>query len=179
MLDTQTSCLVVIDLQGKLAHLMQEREALFAATTTLVQSAQQLHIPIIWCQQCPDTLGPTIEPVRALLTEETPINKSSFSCWANPQSRERLAQLNRNQVVLCGIEMHICVWQTAMDLLGQQFEVEVVADGVSSRTEANKQLGLDRTRRAGIGITSLEMLLFEWLKDADHPSFRRIARLIK
>ncbi|MCH8192426.1 MAG: hydrolase [Planctomycetes bacterium] len=179
MLDTQTSCLVVIDLQGKLANLMQERESLFAATTTLVQSAQQLNIPIIWCQQCPDILGPTIEPLRVLLAEETPINKSSFSCGADQHFRKRLAQVNRNQVVLCGIETHICVWQTAMDLLGQQFEVEVVADGVSSRTASNKRLGLDRMRRAGIGITSLEMLLFEWLKDADHPHFRQIAKLIK
>ncbi|MFB3077276.1 MAG: isochorismatase family protein, partial [Lysobacterales bacterium] len=86
---------------------------------------------------------------------------------------------NRKQVVLCGIETHICVWQTAMDLLGQQYHVEVVSDGVSSRTAANRQLGLDRMRRAGIDITSLEMLLFEWLKDADHPSFRQIAKLIK
>lgn len=179
MLDTQTSCLVVIDLQGKLAHLMQERESLFAVTTTLVQSAQQLGVPIIWCQQCPDALGPTIEPLRALLAEETPLNKSSFSCWANEPFRQCLAQLNRKQVVLCGIETHICVWQTAMDLLGQQYHVEVVSDGVSSRTAANRQLGLDRMRRAGIDITSLEMLLFEWLKDADHPSFRQIAKLIK
>ena len=179
MLDTQTSCLVVIDLQGKLAHLMQERESLIAATTTLVQSAQQLNVPIMWCQQCPDALGPTIEPLRALLAEETPINKSSFSCWANEHFRQRFAQLNRKQVVLCGIETHICVWQTAMNLLGQQFEVEVVADAVSSRTAADKHLGLDRMRRAGIGITSLEMLLFEWLKDADHPNFKQIAKLIK
>ena len=179
MLDTQTSCLVVIDLQGKLAHLMEERESLFAATATLVQSAQQLSVPILWCQQCLDALGPTIEPLRVLLAEETPINKSSFSCWASEHFRQRLAQINRKQVVLCGIETHICVWQTAMNLLGQQFEVEVVADAVSSRTAANKRLGLDRMRRAGIGITSLEMLLFEWLKDADHPNFKQIAKLIK
>ncbi|MCH7916506.1 MAG: hydrolase [Planctomycetes bacterium] len=179
MLDTQTSCLVVIDLQGKLANLMQERESLFKATATLVQSAQQLNVPILWCQQCPDALGPTIEPLRALLAGETPINKSSFSCWANEHFRQRLAQINRQQVVLCGIETHICVWQTAMNLLGQQFEVEVVADAVSSRTAANKRLGLDRMRRAGMGITSLEMVLFEWLKDADHPNFDQIAKLIK
>jgi nicotinamidase-related amidase len=179
MLHTEHCCLVVIDIQGKLAQLMHQKEALFKSLSILIQGAKILHIPVLWCQQVPDTLGPTVDCVRELLTDETPINKSSFSCWPNDQFQQRFAAINPSQAILCGIETHICVWQTACDLHRQGIHTEVVVDAVSSRTLENKNLALEKMRQVGIGLTGVEMALFELLGTADHTSFRQTAKLIK
>ncbi len=172
-------CLVVIDVQGKLAQLMHNRDALFKSISILIQAAKILNIPILWCQQVPQALGPTVDCIRELLDGQTPIDKSSFSCWADSEFQRRFAAIDPAQAILCGIETHICVWQTAMDLNGQGIQTEVAADAVSSRTLVNKRIALKKMRQVGIGITSVEMVLFELLKTADHPSFKQIAGLIK
>lgn len=179
MLETKKCALVLIDLQGKLAQLMYKKEILFANIKILIQSAKLLDIPIIYCQQCPDSLGPTIEPVAELLTDITPVNKESFSCCLNDEFNHKLNSLNKEQIIICGIETHVCVYQTAADLLSQNKAVTIVCDATSSRTEQNKQLAIDTMRQMNIKISSTEMLLFELLKSASHPQFRTIAKLIK
>ena len=139
MLDIQQCCLTVVDVQGKLAQLMHGREALFKNINILVQAAKILDIPILWCQQCPGALGPTIPEIAQLLDENEPIDKSAFSCCGEEQFNIRLKKLARNQVILCGIETHVCIYQTAIDLLRQSFKVDVIADAVSSRALENKQ----------------------------------------
>ena len=179
MLDIQQCCLTVVDVQGKLAQLMHGREALFKNVQILVQAAKILEIPILWCQQCPDALGPTVPEIAQLLDENEPINKSAFSCCGDEQFNARLKDLARNQVLLCGIETHVCIYQTAVDLLQQNFHVNIIADAVSSRTIENKQIAINRLAAEGAGISCTEMALFELLKTAEHTKFRHIAKLIK
>ncbi len=173
------ACLVVVDIQGKLAQMMYEKQALFAQTEILVKAFTELNMPILWCQQVPEALGPTVESIQALLSDQQPINKACFSAWKHRDFQGHLIDSHRSQVVLCGIETHICIYQTARDLLENGFEVEIVAEAVSSRTAKNKAIGLDRIQKMGGQITSVEMLLFDLLETAEHSAFRALAKLIK
>ena len=179
MLDVQNAALVVVDVQGKLAELMHEKEILFKNVEILVKAAKILEIPILWCQQVPHALGPTIPQIAELLTDCEAIDKASFSCCGHESFKARLAALSRRQIILAGIETHVCIYQTAMDMLAEGYGVDIAADAVSSRTLANKQIALQRLTAEGANITSTEMALFELLKTADHPSFKQIAKLIK
>jgi nicotinamidase-related amidase len=179
MLEIQRCCLTVVDVQGKLAQLMHGRDALFKNIQILIQAAKTLEIPVLWCQQCPDALGPTVPEIAQLLADIKPINKAAFSCCGAEQFNAELKQLMRNQVLLCGIETHVCIYQTAMDLLRQDFNVYIIADAVSSRTLENKQIAINLMSAERVKISSTEMALFELLKTAEHTKFRQIARLIK
>jgi nicotinamidase-related amidase len=179
MLEIRNCCLVVVDVQGKLAQLMHDKEVLFRNVQILIQAAKILDIPILWCQQCPDALGPTIPEIERLLTDNEPINKAAFSCCGDEQFNIRLNELARNQVLLSGIETHVCIYQTAVDLLRKGFCVDVVADAVSSRTLENKQIAIDRMAAEGVNISCTEMALFELLKTAEHSKFKQVAKLIK
>ena len=179
MLDTQQCCLTVVDVQGKLAQLMHGKKAVFKNIQILIQAAKILEIPILWCQQCPDALGPTVPEIAQLLDGNEPVNKAAFSCCGEDKFNTKLNELARKQVLLCGIETHVCIYQTAIDLLRQDFHVEVIADAVSSRTMENKQTAINRLDAEGAKITCTETALFELLKTAEHPKFRQIARLIK
>ena len=179
MLEIQQCCLTVVDVQGKLAQLMHGKEALFKNIQILVQAAKILNIPILWCQQCPDALGPTIPEIAQFLEDNEPINKAAFSCCGEEQFNSRLKKLARKQVLLCGIETHVCIYQTAIDLLRQDFQIEVIADAVSSRALENKQIALNRLAAEGAKISCTEMVLFELLKTAEHPQFKQVVKLIK
>lgn len=179
MLPLEDTALVLVDVQGRLAQLMHERELLFANLERMVRGAQVLGIPILWNEQVPEKLGATIPELAELLTGVESLPKNAFSCCGNPAFVERLAATGRRQVLLTGIETHICVYQTARDLLAGGYAVEVVADAVSSRTEANKRTALERIRAMGAGVTSTEMALFELLGSAEGDRFRQISRLVR
>ncbi len=179
MLDVKECCLVVVDVQGKLAQLMHAKEVLFKNIQILIQAAQILNIPILWCQQCPAALGPTVPEIAELLAGNEPVNKFAFSCCGDEAFNARLNELARNQVLLCGIETHVCIYQTAIDLLAKGFRVDIPADAVSSRTLDNKQIAIRRMAGMGVNITSVEMALFELLRTAEHPKFRQVAKLMK
>ena len=179
MLNIEDCCLVVVDVQGKLAQLMYEKQVLFKNIKILIKAAKILDTPILWCQQCPDALGPTLPEIAQLLTENEPIDKSAFSCCGAEQFNVELNQTKRQQIILCGIETHVCVYQTAVDLLRKGFSVDLIADAVSSRTAENKQLGISRITAEGVNISCTEMALFELLRTAEHSQFRQIAKLIK
>ena len=179
MLEQENSCLVVIDVQGKLAQLMYEKQSLFQNIEILIQSSAILDIPILWCQQCPSALGPTLPGIAELLEGLEPIDKASFSCCGVERFNTELESLKRNQTILCGIETHVCVYQTALDLLQKHYDVNVVSDAVSSRTIENKQTALLAMSAAGVKIKSMEMILFELLRTAEHPQFKQISRLVK
>jgi nicotinamidase-related amidase len=179
MLDLQECGLVVVDVQGRLAQLMHEREILFKNIRILIQAAKILDIPILWCQQCPDALGPTVPEISELLCDTQPIDKSSFSCCGDDGFCAALKNLGRKQILLCGIEAHVCIYQTAVDLLRMDCDVSVIADAVSSRTSENKEIGLAAAQAEGPKVTSTEMAIFELLRSADHPKFKQIAKLVK
>lgn len=178
-LDSEKCVLVVVDVQGKLAQLMHDKEILFKNICIFIESAKILGIPIIWCQQCPESLGATVPEIAELLGESKPINKTSFSCCGNEQFNTVLKSSVRPQVLLCGIETHVCIYQTAMDLHEQRYNVNIIADAVSSRTLDNKTFAFKRMDNEGIKIYTTEMALFEMLETAEHPRFKEIVKLVK
>ncbi len=179
MLEIRDCCLIVVDVQGRLAQLMTDRETLFKNIQILIQAAKILEIPILWCQQVPEALGPTLPEIAGLLAGIEPVDKASFSCCGEEKFNAELNSLAKEQVLLCGIETHVCIYQTAMDLMEGGLEVTILADAVSSRTEQNRQIALGRLAAEGAHISSTEMALFELLKTAKHPRFREIAKLVK
>jgi|AP95_1055475.scaffolds.fasta_scaffold08089_2 nicotinamidase-related amidase len=179
MLRTDDTTLVIIDVQGKLATLMHEREELYRNLQILVRGARILELPVLWLEQYPEGLGPTIPELAELLTDLEPMAKLSFSGCGLEEFKQRLDDSGRRTLLVAGIEAHICVNQTVCDLIAGGYGVEVVSDAVSSRTAANRQVGLDKMSRAGAGITSVETALFELLREAGTPPFKKIARLVK
>ena len=179
MLTAENTCLIVIDIQEKLLPVMQDPEQVVKNTSVLIQAAKSLSIPILWCQQAPKALGSTVGELSSLLEDLEPINKSSFSCGGEEPFLARIDELKAASAILCGIESHVCVFQTAMDLIQHGLYVHAVADATSSRTNENKAIGINRMAKEGAVITSTEMLLFELLRDANHEKFRELAKLIK
>ena len=179
MLESKTAILVIIDVQGKLAQIMHDREDLVKNLQILISGAKLLEIPIIWMEQLPDKLGPTIPEIQELLPDIEPIVKDVFSCARNEEFNGRLQELHGHDIILAGIESHVCVYQTAMDLLEQDFVVHVAADAVSSRTDSNKHLGLERMLLEGVVQTSVEMVLFELQGVATGDRFSKLAKLVK
>ncbi len=179
MLSSDKSCLVVIDVQEKLAAVMHESAGMVSNCVVLVRIARTLDMPVLWCQQYPEGIGPTVEPLREHLSGIEPINKRCFSCVGHPDFSARLEQLNVETAILCGIETHVCVFQSAMELMQKGLYVHVIADAVASRTPANKHLGLNRMAASGAVISSTEMLLFELLRSAEHPHFKTLSKLIR
>ena len=170
---------VLVDVQGQLAQLMHEKESLHRSLEILVQGAKLLGVPIVWMEQIPSKIGPTLECLSRHLGGQSPIAKHSFSCCGEPEFLRALEELDRKQVVLCGIESHICVFQTAHDLLAQGYEVQVLEDCVSSRTRENKEVGVNRIRQLGGEVTSVEMFFFEMMRDTENKAFRDVVKLIK
>jgi nicotinamidase-related amidase len=179
MLKPDETVFVLIDVQGKLAQVMHKKEDLFRNLQILIQGLQAIEIPVLWLEQYPEGLGPTIPEIAELLPNDAAIPKACFSACGKPEFRTRLQDSGRNQVLVAGIEAHICVYQTVRDLLDMGHEVEVVADAVSSRTPENRQVGLDRMASMGASITSVEMLLFELLGEAGSDVFRQVAKLVR
>jgi isochorismate hydrolase len=179
MFTLNDTILVLIDIQGKLASLMHNKEKLYQNLKIIVKAMKILEIPIIWMEQVPDKLGPTINEIADNLHDIKPIAKYTFSCCDNSEFKEKLEFFNRKQILLTGIEAHICVFQTAHDLIADKYEVGVIADCVSSRIELNKKIGLNRMSKSGVMVTSTEMVLFELMKSTKAEGFREITKLIK
>ena len=179
MLKVQGCVCALIDVQEKLLRAMHRPEALVANLEKLLRGLRVLGVPVIWLEQNPRGLGPTVEPLARLLSGQQPLTKLSFSCCRCPAFAHELARTERGQVLLAGIEAHVCVYQTARDLLAQGYEVEVAADGVSSRAPENVDLALRRLSAEGAALTSVEMCLFELLGVAEGPVFRELLAIIK
>lgn len=179
MLTTDTAVLVVVDVQGKLAQLMADKETVFANIQRMINGAKALALPILWAEQIPDKLGPTIPEVASLMDDLQPIAKTTFSCTGSPAFMAALEQTGSRQVILVGMEAHVCVYLTAIDLLAKGYTVEVVEDAVASRIATNRGVGLRKMAASGAGLTSTEMALFELMGDSDHPAFRQVQAIIK
>lgn len=179
MLKPNDVALVVVDVQGKLATLMHEREQFNANLVRMVKGAKLYDFPVIWNEQMPDKLGETIPALREALEGHAPLIKETFSCCGNQDFVGKLKDLNRKAVLLVGMETHICVWQTAVHLREQGYDVHVVYDAVSSRLPYNKQIGIDRMREIGCHITSVEMALFEMQDTANNDRMRQLVSIVK
>lgn len=179
MFSPEKSVLLIIDVQEKLTALMREKDGLLKNIRILIQAARSFRIPILWTEQAPRKIGTTVLPVSSLLTGHAPIPKVSFSCLGEKRFCKALSRLRRREVILAGIETHVCVYQTAADLLKSRYRVQVVSDAVSSRTAENKHIGLERMKSLGCAVTSTEMVLFELLKTTEHAQFKRVLDLIR
>ncbi len=179
MLNLENTALVMIDIQGKLLNVMSEKEALLENAQKLLKGLQLLGVPILVTEQNPKGLGPTQPELAQLMPNISPLPKYCFSCSQDNGFGQALSKLNRKQLLLCGIESHICVYQTALELLNQGYEVQIVTDVVSSRSVKNKEIALSRLQSEGAKLTSVEMVLFELLKTAENSMFKEISRIIK
>jgi len=180
MLDIENTALAVIDVQGKLTGLVHEHEKVLTHIQHLIRTSTSLGLPILWSEQAPDKIGETIDSVKDLLYPIfKPIHKRSFSCYGCPEYVEHLKSIKRSQILVTGIETHVCVYQTARDLNTHGYQVHLIADAVSSRHEFDHQLAIARMRDEGITITTAEMAMCELLKTADNAKFKEIMAFLK
>ncbi|HKJ22016.1 MAG TPA: hydrolase [Gammaproteobacteria bacterium] len=171
---------MLIDIQQKLAAAMEPpvREQLLRNTGILSQAANALGIPVVHTEQYPKGLGPT-EPELADHLHDPAIEKTCFSCYRAPGFAEQLRRNGRRQIVLGGMESHVCVLQTAVQLAEHGYQVFVVEDAIASRRKLHHRNALARLRQAGISVIMTESALFEWLRDAKHEQFRTLSKLIR
>lgn len=179
MLNVENAAVIAIDYQEKLVRAMHDKGALVHNAARLVQGARILRLPILWTEQNPQGLGPTVGEIARHLSDLSPIIKLSFSCCGEQKFLEPLEDLHRKQFIVGGIESHVCVYQTVMDLVHMGYEVQVLADAVSSRTPENKAIGLQRCKEVGAAVSSVETVLFELLKVADGDRFKQMLKVVK
>lgn len=179
MLQINNTILTIIDIQGNLAHAMHGKESLFKNVKQLIKGFTLLEIPMLLTEQNPERLGPTLPEITENLSGVTPIPKMCFSCCNEKSYMDALVESGRKQVLIAGIESHICVYQTAIDLMEKGYEVQIVTDAVASRVFENKKLALKILMVMGIRMTGVEMSLFELMKTAEHEKFKKIVSLIK
>lgn len=172
--------LLVIDMQERLQPLIHDDARLRAKAATLAKGCDLLDVPVLVTEQYPKGLGPTVpELAPALVAAGGAMEKTEFSCAANGAVRARLDAMGRRDVLLAGVEAHICVTQTALDLVERGYRVHVVEDAVGSRSPADRELGLARMRRHGAEGVGVEMVLFELMGGSRHPRFKDVQALVK
>lgn len=180
-LEAEHCALVVVDIQEKLLPPMFEKERLVKNSQLLIRLAGILKIPTLMSTQYAKGLGKTVPEIASLLPETEPIDKQMFSCFGSDVFCSVLKRLpgTRNTVLLCGMESHICVTQTALGALREGYIVHVASDAVSSRTEWNWHIGLERMRAAGAVISSTEMIIYELLRSSGAPGFKELLPYLK
>lgn len=171
--------LVLIDMQDRLADVMPRRDAVVATSVLLVRAAAILDVPRIVTRQYPRGLGDTVPELAAILEDALSVDKVSFSCAADAGFAERLLSTGRTQVVLAGMETHICVTQTALALAASGHEVHVVADATCSRRDADHAVALDRLRAEGVVVTTAESVIYEALGAAGTDEFKAVLEAVK
>ena len=179
LLDRNRSALVLIDFQERLFPSVYEHPRVLARIDLLISAANLMHVPALLTEQYPKGLGRTIEEIRKVLPQAQPLEKMDFSCAAASGFKERLSSLQRDQIVLTGIETHICVAQTALDLASQGENVFVVADATSSRRPLDAQTALQRMEQRGLTIMTAESVVFEWLRRAGTEEFKALQPKLK
>lgn len=177
MMIRNNTVLIIVDVQGNLAKLIDNKDIVLENIRKVIRGCRVMEIPMILTEQV--NLGPTIPEITDLMPDVSPIIKESFSCCGNPEFMAKLATYNRRQVLLAGIETHVCVYNTARDLTALGYEVHIVADAASSRTAMNREIALQKMKDHGVAWTSTEMVLFELLKTAADPKLRDIIRIVK
>lgn len=176
----ENALLIIIDMQEKLAKAMKEE--VLAKTVkniiTFIELCKLYQIPVIFTEQYPKGLGKTLEEIRNLLYEEA-IEKLDFSCFGEEKFAEKIKKLGRQEVILTGMETHVCVWQTALDFLARDYHVFVPYDAVCSRTKENWKIGIKLMKDAGAVITCTETLIFQILKKAGTAEFKKMLEFVK
>lgn len=170
---------LVIDIQERLFPVMWEKEKLLKSCTTLIQGLSELKLPLVVTQQYTKGLGETIGEIKSVVPDFKPMEKRDFSCCDESTVVEKLKALNAKNVIICGIEAHVCVLQTAVDLKAEGFNPVIVVDCISSRSPENIELAKERFRFEGIMMTSFESILFELTRTSGAAEFKTISKLVK
>lgn len=179
MLELKQCGLLIVDMQGKLARLMHNSDAVIANIVKLIQASRVLSLPVIALEQYPRGLGETVPELRTLLAPEEILPKTHFGACGAPEFITALADSGRQQWLVCGIESHVCVYQTVSGMLARGLAVEVVSDAVASREATNIPLALAKMQRRGAELTSVEMCLFELMQDCKSDAFKAMLPLLK
>ncbi len=175
----ENSALLVIDIQERLLPVIHESERVVANAIKLINGFKILDAPVFYTEQYPKGLGPTAAAIKEALGDNEPITKMSFSCAGAGDLFERLQKKNIKTILLCGIESHVCVMQTALDLLANDFKVKVAADAVSSRRKFDYEVALSRLAYNGAEVTLTESVLFEMLNICGTDQFKAISKIVK
>ncbi|HEC14791.1 MAG TPA: hydrolase [Rhodospirillales bacterium] len=179
LISREESALLVVDVQEKLVPAVLDGERVISRIGFLMTAAARLDVPLLVSEQYPKGLGGTVAGIAKLTPPGGVMEKVHFSCLGDGGCSDRISSLGRGQVIVTGIETHVCVLQTVLALLDRGKTVFVVADAASSRGEGDHRLGLERMRHAGAVIVTAEMVFFEWLERADSPEFRDLRSLVK
>ncbi len=177
-LDRSTACVVVVDVQERLTPVMWNFASIEKYCRAMILAARELGMPVLATEQYPKGLGATIASIREALPA-APLVKMHFSCGADPAFVQALAATGRKQVIVVGIETHVCVFQTVRDLIGLGYEVSVCADAVTSRFEEHRRVALEQIRDLGAVVTSAETAIFDLLHLCGTPEFKRISALVR
>jgi nicotinamidase-related amidase len=178
-LDKASTALLIIDIQEKLAAVMKVKDAVIMNSLHLIELAKILHIPIVLTEQYPKGIGQTVEEIRNALPEYKPIEKLTFSCCDEKGFLSEIKKLNKQTIIVAGMETHVCVLQTCIGLLRSGGNVHVVQDAICSRNKENWKIGIQFMRDAGAVITSTETVLFQLLKIAGTDEFKTMIKRIK
>jgi nicotinamidase-related amidase len=178
-LSRDEAVLVIVDIQERLAAVMSDRKKVTDNCLHLIEIAKLLRIPIALNEQYPRGLGPTVSEIRNALPVYEPVEKIAFSCCGQPAFLDRLSGPGRRKAILCGMETHVCVLQSCIDLVREGYAVHVVSDAMCSRTRENHRTGIEFMRDAGAVITCTETVLFQLLERAGTEEFRIISKRIK
>ena len=179
MLNRDSAVLVVIDFQEKLLPKIPVADALIRAAVKLIRFTRELALPILWTEQYPKGLGATVDAIAGRLAGHSAMAKTSFGCFGDPGFRHALSSTGRAQLIVTGIETHVCVMQTVIEALEHRCEVFVPRDAVASRAKADHKAGLSRMKQAGAQLVTTEMAMLEILREAGIPEFKRVLPLIK
>jgi nicotinamidase-related amidase len=179
LISRDKSCLLVVDVQARLAPAMAAERAVVDNTRLLLKAAGRLDVPVLVSEQYRRGLGPTVDAVAEFVPDGAVVEKMHFSCMNDAGFAGRFRQTGRPMAVVAGIEAHVCVLQTVEQLLENGNAVFVVADATSSRTPANHAAALERMRHAGARVVTAEMVVFEWLEKAGTPEFKELSALDK
>lgn len=170
---------VIVDIQEKLLPFITGAETIVPATVRLIRGLQLVGVPVVYTEQYPKGLGPTVPDIIAELPLLDPMIKSSFSCCDDDPFREALTQSGKKTVLLAGIEAHVCMLQTAVDLVELGYNPVVIADCTGSRSPFDRDIAFGRMRHEGIRISTVESVLFELTRYSGTPRFKEISRLVK
>ncbi len=179
LIERRRSQLLVVDVQERLLPVMHDADAVIRGATLLIEGARRLDVPVLASEQYPRGLGPTVEEIRRLVPDDAVLEKLAFSCAADPGVRDRVGAADRPEIVVCGIEAHVCVLQTALGFAEAGYRVFVVGDAISSRSPHSVAAAKERLGMNGVAVVTCEMVLFEWLAVAGTPEFKDLSRLIK
>lgn len=179
MIESDRSCLIVVDVQERLLPAVERGETVVANATTLMRAARRLNVPMLLTEQYPKGIGRTVTELARLAPNDGIVEKLAFSAAAEPEALRRIEGLGRRQVVIAGIEAHVCVLQTALGLLERGFAPVVVQDAVSSRRTNDKDHAMARLRANGVEVVTTEMVVFEWMGRAGTAEFKDVHALVK